>query len=64
MSAIEKKMLVTELDIAVGELFPDSLDEVIDMSQNKAGSKTRVAPVIPMINKEKKVVVESSNTAT
>lgn len=46
----------------MGELFSDSLGEVITISPTEIGNKKWVAPIIPMINKRKKVVIESSDT--
>lgn len=60
----KRKPLVNELDIVVDELFPDSLPKVGYMLLTEAGNKKRTAPIIPRINKKKKVLAESSNVAT
>lgn len=71
-----RKLLLKELVTTIDESFPDSLDEVKSMSPNpdslgevrsmslnKARRRKSMAPVIPRINKKKKVMVQSSDVA-
>lgn len=55
----KKKQLVKEFGTFVNELFPDSINKVKDMSPTEAGKGVTV-PMIPKINKKKKLAGESS----
>lgn len=52
-----------ELGTLVDKLFPNSLNELRDMSTSKVGNKKRIVLVIPKFRMKKRVKSESSNVA-
>lgn len=59
----KRKYLAPHLGTIVEYLFPNSLNDLREMSGDKANKKNRSLPIIPRVVKKKKVVIESSTLA-